>query len=86
MNTTNNTETDWLTGVTTTTSFRVSMSQRLALPHCTTRLTAYLEDQLGLQRKIPLTLHRWRVPLVLNTLYLALNKTHNTKQNETDLF
>jgi hypothetical protein len=60
MNTANNTETDWLTGVTTT-SFRLSMSQRLALPHCANRLTAYLEDQLGLQRKIPLTLHRWRV-------------------------
>jgi hypothetical protein len=67
MNATNNTQTDWLTGITvvesfiTTTSFRVSTGQRLATPHCTARLRAYWAQRLTLLRKIPLALQHWHV-------------------------
>jgi hypothetical protein len=63
----NNTEPDWLTGgivvedSVTTTSYRVSMGQRLATPNCTTRFRAYRVEQLGLLRRNSLTLRHWHV-------------------------
>lgn len=64
-------------GFITTTSFSMSMYQRLAMPHCITNLIAYQVEWLGLLRKPHLVCSIGKFLLILNTVYMRADKNYS---------